>query len=261
VGRWSTDPRVRVDVLGRTVDGRDLDRLVVGEASDERAVCWIVARQHPGETMAEWLVEGLLDRLLDEEDSVSRTLLERAVFHVVPNMNPDGAARGHLRTNAAGRNLNREWLEPSMEHSPEVFLVRRAMQATGVSLLLDVHGDEILPYNFIAGADGVAGLDPSILALRDRFCERLADLCPDFQTARGYPVAPAGKANLSMATNYAAHAFGCLSMTLEQPFKDAENRPLPETGWSPARSRKLGEAGLGALLWVADALPRARPAD
>lgn len=65
--------------------------------------------------MAEWFVEGLLDRLLDEDDAVSRTLLDKAVFYIVPNMNPDGSVRGHLRTNAAGVNLNREWQTPSME--------------------------------------------------------------------------------------------------------------------------------------------------
>ena len=35
-------------------------------------------------------------------------------------MNPDGSYRGHLRTNACGANLNREWKAPNLEHSPEV---------------------------------------------------------------------------------------------------------------------------------------------
>lgn len=39
-------------------------------------------------------------------------------------MNPDGSVRGHLRTNAAGVNLNREWAQPTIENSPEVYLVR-----------------------------------------------------------------------------------------------------------------------------------------
>ena len=45
-------------------------------------------------------------------------------------MNPDGSWRGHLRTNAAGANLNREWASPSAERSPEVLAVRNAMDAT-----------------------------------------------------------------------------------------------------------------------------------
>ena len=27
---------------------------------------WVIARQHPGETMAEWFVEGMMDALLDD---------------------------------------------------------------------------------------------------------------------------------------------------------------------------------------------------
>ena len=67
-----------------------------------RKQVWIIARQHPGETMAEWFVEGLIERLIDESDPVARAAVAVADFHIVPNMNPDGSVRGNLRTNAAG---------------------------------------------------------------------------------------------------------------------------------------------------------------
>src|SRR3546814_2121331 len=57
-------------------------------------------------------------------------------------MNPDGSFRGHLRTNAAGVNLNREWHAPSLERSPEVHHVLERMKRTGVDFAMDVHGDE-----------------------------------------------------------------------------------------------------------------------
>jgi murein tripeptide amidase MpaA len=94
------------------VDGRDMNLVVIGNPEAEKKI-WVIARQHPGETMAEWFVEGMLDALLDNANPVSRKLLQRAVFYVVPNMNPDGSVRGNLRTNAAGANLNREWMTPS----------------------------------------------------------------------------------------------------------------------------------------------------
>ena len=62
-------------------------------------------------------------------------------------MNPDGSVRGHLRTNAVGSNLNREWAAPSAEFSPEVLCVRNEMEKQGVDYCLDVHGDEGHPYN------------------------------------------------------------------------------------------------------------------
>ena len=156
-------------LLGETLDGRDINLLVIGDEEPAKKKIWITARQHPGETMAEWCAEGLLYRLLDEQDGLSRQLLEDAVFYIVPNMNPDGAARGHLRTNAAGTNLNREWAEPSAEKSPEVLHVLNAMTDTGVDMYLDIHGDEALPYNFVAGSEGIPCYSARLKDLEDTF--------------------------------------------------------------------------------------------
>ncbi len=247
-------PRSALVVLGQTLDGRDLDMLVVGESVAKRKRCWIIARQHPGESMAQWLVEGLVERLQDPSDPVARQLLEHAVFYIVPNMNPDGSVRGHLRTNAAGANLNREWAAPTMDRSPEVFLVRAAMQRHGVDFCLDVHGDEALPYNFIAGPDGVGTVRDATRSARRAYEQALKVASPDFQTQYGYPKAAPGKANMTMATNHVAGAFDALAMTLEQPFKDNADLPDETEGWSPARCRQLGRANLDALLAVVDQL-------
>lgn len=115
----------QMQVLGQTIDGRDITLLQVGEVVEGKKSIWLTARQHPGETMAEWFMEGFIDRLLDEDDGAARALLNKAVFYLVPNMNPDGSYRGHLRTNANGVNLNREWQQPSIENSPEVYYVRQ----------------------------------------------------------------------------------------------------------------------------------------
>ncbi|PCC74335.1 Murein tripeptide amidase MpaA [Nannocystis exedens] len=254
VAACQTSPRCRHELLGATLDGRDLDLLVIGEPAADKRVCWIVARQHPGETMAEWLMEGLLERLLDDEDPVARQLLARAVFYCVPNMNPDGAFRGNLRTNAAGANLNREWQEPTRERSPEVYYVRKRMEQTGVDFCLDVHGDEALPYNFIAGPDGVASVTRRVLDLQDEYERLLMRSSPDFQLEHGYDAVAPGAANMTMCTTFVADRFGCLSMTLEQPFKDTADSPHELVGWSPERCRKLGRANLDALYGVLDRL-------
>ena len=240
-------PDARLEVLGRTLDGQDLDLLTIGAAGEGKRTCWVIARQHPGETMAEWWMEGFLTRLLDPDDPLARRLLTKAVFHVVPNMNPDGSRRGHLRTNAAGANLNREWLEPGAERSPEVLVVRERMRATGVDFSLDVHGDEALPYNFIAGSFGIPSFSERLEQLHDRFTAALVQANPDFQTEKGYPRNPTGKGNLAMASNHIAEHFDCLAMTLEMPFKDSAITPDPVFGWSPPRCRKLGESCLDAL--------------
>lgn len=251
-------PIVEHLMIGKTLDGQDMDVLKIGfdafEGEDDKKVCWIIARQHPGETMAQWWMEGFLSRLTDPDDPVARELLERVVFYVVPNMNPDGSKRGHLRTNAVGANLNREWVDASLERSPEVFNVRELMKETGVDFSLDVHGDEALPYNFVAGAEGIPGWTDRLDALQDKFCTELIALNPDFQIGEGYEVDAPGEANLTMCTSYIAHTHKCLAMTLEMPFKDTVETPNSITGWSPARAGKLGEACLGALYRIVDEL-------
>ncbi|MBX2811190.1 MAG: hypothetical protein KTR25_05250 [Myxococcales bacterium] len=230
--------------LTTSVQGRDVDLLRVG--NPQAIPMWIIARQHPGESMAQWLMDGLLSRLLDVHDPVTSELRERACWFLVPNMNPDGTVLGHLRNNAAGANLNREWLEATPQRSPEVYYVRERMKTTGVKFFLDVHGDEALPYNFIAGAEGIPSWTELHAVRQDRYLAALRSASPDFQTVHGYPRTPPGTADLTMATNWVGEHFGCLSMTLEQPFKDTANRPHVD-GWSPDRAKRLGEAVLSAI--------------
>jgi len=253
LGRLAAAPRVRLSALGSSVEGRDLDAVTVGEAGPGKRVVWVIARQHPGETMAEWFVEGMLARLVDPADATARALLERAVIHVVPNMNPDGSVRGNLRTNAAGANLNREWLSPSLERSPEVLSAREAMHATGVDAFLDIHGDEVLPYVFVDGCERLPTYTPAQLERDRRFKDAFRAANPDFQTAHGYPDDKDTKVNLSLASKYVGHRFGCLALTLEMPFKDNADQPDPHTGWNGARSMRLGADSLVALRAVLEA--------
>jgi murein tripeptide amidase MpaA len=248
---------VTTQVLGATLDGQDLDliTLLPLSANKDTRKIWVIARQHPGESMAEWCAEGLLERLIDLDDPVTKKLRQTCTFYVVPNMNPDGARRGHLRTNAAGVNLNREWAAPSLEKSPEVFHVLHKMIETGCDFNLDLHGDESIPHNFIAGFDGIPSLSERQSHLLKNYKTALARISPDFQTAIGYEEAKPGQANMSMSTNALAERFGCLAMTLEMPFKDANDNPDPQHGWSPERSKHLGHDCLAALL---DVLPDLR---
>jgi len=258
VARIAGRPGVTHRSLGRTLDGQEMDCLTLGDGPRQ---VWLHARQHPGETMAEWWMEGALERLTDPEDGIARALRREATFHIVPNMNPDGSRRGHLRTNAAGVNLNREWHAPSLEKSPEVFHTLARMDETGVDFAIDVHGDEAIPHVFIAGFEGIPNWTDAQGALYHRFRDTLARRSPDFQTAKGYAVSAPGRANLSMSTNQLANRFGCVSMTLEMPFKDNADLPDPETGWSPARSKALAHECLGALWEMITDLPARAQAD
>jgi len=242
--------------LGETLDGRPLDGLILHPTEDVASpkIAWVVGRQHPGETMAEWWMEGLLDRLLDGSDALAKKLRAQFIFYVVPNMNPDGSVRGHLRVNACGANLNREWETPTLARSPEVLFVRDMMDETGVDFGLDVHGDEALPYNFISAAEGIPGWTPRLDTLTETFKSAYEAANPDFQSVYGYELDKPGQGNMTMCSNQVSQRFDCLAMTLEMPFKDNANAPDLEEGWSPDRCRALGHSVLDALAAVAPTL-------
>ena len=244
------EPGVSHRCLGHSIDGQPIDCLEMGEGARQ---VWLIARQHPGESMAEWWMEGALAALTDPADPHGRRLRAQCRLHIVPNCNPDGSARGHLRTNAVGANLNREWATPTPERSPEVLAIRNAMDASGVDFCIDVHGDEAIPAVFLAGFEGIPAITEAQLAGYHRYRDILARRTPDFQTKRGYPVARAGQANLTMATTPIAERFGAVSMTLEMPFKDHDPLPCALQGWSAERSAQLGRDCLAALAeWLGE---------
>ncbi|NIB42664.1 carboxypeptidase family protein [Pseudomaricurvus alkylphenolicus] len=240
--------------LGHSVEGRPLSLIKVGEQGSDKAVIWMTARQHPGETMAEWFIEGALERLLDSSDAIANDALDRAVFYLVPNMNPDGGVLGNLRTNAKGENLNRAWSAPSLVNSPEVFHVREEMNRTGVDLFLDIHGDENIPYVFLSGSEGVPSFNKAMEIRQDHFKRSFLDASADFQTTHGYPKKAPNTANMATATSYVAETHRCLAFTLEMPFKDNDDRPCREKGWSKQRSKILGKDTLAAIRNCIDTL-------
>ncbi|KDD75008.1 Zinc carboxypeptidase, partial [Helicosporidium sp. ATCC 50920] len=247
-------PHVELRTIGASVNGRPIDLVRVGTPSASKRRIWVTARQHPGETMAEWCVEGLLRRLTDPHDPVACKLTQRATLYVVPCVNPDGAVQGLLRTNAAGVNLNRAWEEPDEKTAPEIACVLAAMDATGVDLFLDIHGDEILPYNFFVTNRGLPNFDDRherMLSKLERAYQRAS---PDFQTKVGYPPNSPTNVNWSIGARAVGRRFDCVAVTLEQPFKDNADAPVPHTGWSPARALKLGAAFLDAALDVVGVL-------
>mmetsp|Transcript_36006 Transcript_36006/g.39804 ORF Transcript_36006/g.39804 Transcript_36006/m.39804 type:complete len:507 (+) Transcript_36006:28-1548(+) len=248
-----------VESLGQSLDGREMDIITIGSGD---STAWIIHRQHPGESMAGYYAEGLLTRLLGldkqgEIDGTVRNILQKFTLHIIPCMCPDGAFRGHLRTNACGANLNREWatvneeyVAPSLERSPEVYHVLKRMDAYPPDIFLDIHGDEELPVNFLAGAQGIPKWGKRMESLHGAFCAAYNRSNSDMQQSVGYtPVDPV-KVVINTATKVIGTRFNCLASTLEMPFKDCATNPEPIRGWSPNRSRMLGASVLEPLLYI-----------
>lgn len=240
--------------VGKSAEGRDIQLLRKGDGAEGKLKLWMIAQQHPGEHMAEWFMEGVIERLQQADDAEMQALLAIADLYLVPNMNPDGAIHGHLRTNAMGKDLNRAWQDSSAEHTPEVFFAQQQMTKHGVDLFLDIHGDEEIPYVFTAGCEGNPGFNSRIDALEKAFRSHLGSLTREFQSVHGYARDLPGEANMTLACNSVGQTFDCLSLTLEMPFKDNDDLPDALTGWSGERSKRLARDVLSTVAHMATTL-------
>lgn len=68
-----------------------------------------MARIHPGEAPASFIVQGLMEFLAANSHPIAKILRENVVFKILPMMNPDGVFLGNNRCNVVGHDLNRSW--------------------------------------------------------------------------------------------------------------------------------------------------------
>ena len=140
-----TNRLVQVTVIGRTVQGRDLEMIRVGNPQAPFRV-FLRARAHAWESGGNWVVEGLVHRLLESEAD-ARSYLERYCVYILPMANKDGVARGRTRFNLQGADLNRGWDKPAdPKLAPENFALEQwleRMRKAGQSphLALELHND------------------------------------------------------------------------------------------------------------------------
>ncbi len=145
LARIRNNPSVQITKIGKTVQGRELEIVRIGNAGATRRV-FLRARAHPWEAGGNWIVEGLVDRLL-RDDAAARDYLSRYAVYILPMANKDGVATGRTRFNLHGKDLNRNWDQPaSPEYSPEnhaleKWLEKMITDKTAPDLAIELHND------------------------------------------------------------------------------------------------------------------------
>lgn len=161
----------------------------------------------------------------------------------------------HLRTDSLGIDLNRQWHSTNKDQAVEVYSVINAMKEIGVDFLLDVHGDENIPYVFLVDRQEDPNYNARICKLENIFKEEYKKANSDFQCEHGYPRQKhTSEKLLSIASHAIGERFDCLSLTIEMPFKDNADHPDEYQGWSHIRSMNLGKDLLYPLAALADKL-------
>ncbi|RNF04484.1 putative zinc carboxypeptidase [Trypanosoma rangeli] len=112
---------------------------------ENRPVCIVTSRVHPGESNASWMLRGLLTFLLGDEEE-AKTLRSSFVWKIIPMLNPDGVVLGNHRSSLGGADLNRDYADPNPWTNPVIYSLKRLTQhiisreQRHVALFADLHG-------------------------------------------------------------------------------------------------------------------------
>lgn len=89
----------------------------------------LTSRVHPGETMASYIIEYIIEFLLSNNPA-AKNLRENFVIRIVPMLNVDGVIIGNYRCNLSGADLNRQWIEPSKKAHPTIYFTKQLIRKT-----------------------------------------------------------------------------------------------------------------------------------
>ena len=138
-------PLVDITTIGQTVEGRELEIIRVGKPEAPYRVL-LRARSHAWEPGGNWVIQGLIRSLLQDDDQ-ARQYLDRYCVYIMPMANKDGVVRGYTRFNIMGKDLNRDWDRPADEryapenHALENWLNSMVQMGMCPHLGIDLHND------------------------------------------------------------------------------------------------------------------------
>uniref|UniRef100_A0A182MTY9 Peptidase M14 domain-containing protein n=1 Tax=Anopheles culicifacies TaxID=139723 RepID=A0A182MTY9_9DIPT len=177
--------------LGMSIQNRKLELITFDdvkkpEKMDPKNVIHMVvilARIHPGESPASYVVQGLIEFLAAANQPISKALREHVVFKIVPMLNPDGVFLGNNRCNVIGHDLNRSWNKLSQYTHPTLSAVMKMLKEYDnsscyqVDFVIDIHAHSSLTGTFIYGStyDNVYRYERHLV-----FPKLFATKCEDF---------------------------------------------------------------------------------
>ena len=208
MSRLAASARVQKSLLGKSVQGRGIYQLVSRPTRPAGAVV-IVGRQHPPEIPGALASMHFVERLL-RRDSLARAFGERFLIIAVPNLNPDGVARGHWRHNANGKDLNRDWgpfTQPETRLMRDILAALQLPGAPRLLLFLDFHSTN--RNVFYTQAENAPTRLP---AFTRRWVQAIDQRFPQYQLQRGVSRTENKK---TTARSYVYRSFRAPSITYE----------------------------------------------
>lgn len=145
------NPFLTIETLGATSQGRKIHLLTVTDTTipdAEKKVVFITTLQHAGEYCGGYVVSGLLNFLLSDDENAALAR-KTTVYKIIPMMNPDGIFHGITRFNGNYEDLNQEWDDDFTDTlhlpvEPEVACVKKWIRGwhnagKHINIGLDIH--------------------------------------------------------------------------------------------------------------------------
>lgn len=127
-----------------TTSNNNPDYIIAGDKSKPAIV--VVARQHPGESMASFVTEGIIHSLINNHQRSDKFLNNFSLI-IFPLLNKSGVAKGFHRVNENGKDLNRSW--NSNEIDEIKFVKNQLATYSDIHSIIDIHGDEVSNFNYV----------------------------------------------------------------------------------------------------------------
>lgn len=226
IDRWSRENVVKVDTIGYSYKGIPIQMLRITDpnvSDDDKKGLWIQSRVHPSETPSSFVMEGVIERLLNDNE---RELLKKTIFYIVPMINPDGVVRGYSRTDAKGINHECNYNSSVQCTAVEVMAVKKYITSIfddkqGLSLFLNLHAQ-------VAGKSSywihTAESSSQILFNKKKLISAHTELYP--QKKRGNDDYVKRRGQVPEGWIYNNWGDRCVAMTLEVPYTYYSDRDM-----------------------------------
>ena len=142
--------KIKFSTLNKTICGNPLDILYItnfncslGDLNSRQSIIY-TARVHPGETSGSYVIESVINNLLNNS-LFSNSLLDKYIFKIIPMLNPDGVIHGHYRNNILGKDLNRMWQDPRPNLTPTIYYLKKLISINKPFFFCDFHGHSNMP--------------------------------------------------------------------------------------------------------------------
>jgi hypothetical protein len=150
--RIKSNNRIQISLIGKSVQGRELHIIRVGNENAPHKI-FIRGRVHPWEPGGNWVIEGLIETLLQDTEEAD-AYLENYCLYILPMANIDGVANGVTRFNMKGMDLNRNLTNPAdpvlapENLAMETWLEDMIRKGMKPDLAIDFHNDSNGPLIF-----------------------------------------------------------------------------------------------------------------